>query len=111
MDLRLDLIVYLRTTPEVAYSRMRTRGREAEKAAQLSYLSALHEAYEDWLVHEKMGSPPAPVLIIDADQDLDTLRKTYTQHINRIRNIPPEVRQPLGDITEGGNEQSGRSNL
>lgn len=46
MDLNLDLIVYLRTSPEVAFNRMRARNRKEESGAPLSYLQCLHEAYE-----------------------------------------------------------------
>ena len=43
MELDLDMIVYLRTTPEVAYQRMRARGRWEEGQAPFSYLQALHK--------------------------------------------------------------------
>ena len=55
MDLKLDLIVYLRTSPEVAYQRMRSRNRAEESGAPFSYLQHLHEAYEDWLIRQKFG--------------------------------------------------------
>ena len=43
MGLDLDLIVYLRTTPDVAFDRMRSRGRKEESGAQLDYIKALHK--------------------------------------------------------------------
>ena len=43
MGLDLDMIVYLRTTPEVAYQRMKARGRWEEEGAPFSYLKALHQ--------------------------------------------------------------------
>ena len=43
MGLDLDLIVYLRTTPEVAFDRMRSRRRKEESGAQLDYIKALHK--------------------------------------------------------------------
>ncbi len=52
MVLDLDLIVYLRTSPEVAYSRMMDRGRKEEAGAPLGYLQLLHDAYEDWLINQ-----------------------------------------------------------
>ena len=52
MVLDLDLIVYLRTDPDVAYDRMRSRGRTEEAGAPLKYLQLLHEAYEDWLINQ-----------------------------------------------------------
>ena len=43
MGLDLDLIVYLRTTPDVAFDRMRSRGRKEESGAPLDYIKALHK--------------------------------------------------------------------
>ena len=43
MGLDLDLIVYLRTTPDVAFERMRSRGRKEESGAPLDYIKALHK--------------------------------------------------------------------
>ena len=39
----------------------------------------LHDSYEDWLVGGRFGRPPAPVLILDADQGIDTMLHTYEQ--------------------------------
>jgi len=77
MDLRLDLIVYLRTTPNVAFERMQRRDRKEEAGAPSSYFQHLHEAYEDWLMEGKFGDLGAPVLVVDADQDLKTLKSAY----------------------------------
>lgn len=52
MGLELDLIIYLRTSPEVAYERMMDRGRKEEAGAPLEYLRLLHDAYEDWLINQ-----------------------------------------------------------
>ena len=45
MGLDLDLIVYLRTTPDVAFDRMRSRGGKEESGAPLDYIKALHKVY------------------------------------------------------------------
>lgn len=44
---KIDICIYLKTTPYVSYNRMRKRGREAEMSTPLSYLadlSAFHDA-------------------------------------------------------------------
>ena len=43
-------------------------------------MQSLHQSYEDWLIHEKQGKPPAPVLVLDADQGIDNMITTYEQY-------------------------------
>ena len=63
-DLRLfSLLVYLRTTPEVVYERMKVRGRSEEDSVSLDYLKQLHDLHEDWLIHGRKHRP-APVIFL-----------------------------------------------
>ena len=43
-------------------------------------IQSLHQSYEDWLIHEKQGKLPAPVLVLDADQGIDNMITTYEQY-------------------------------
>lgn len=54
------LTVYLRTTPEVVYERMKVRGRNEESTVSLSYLQQLHDLHENWLI-KGAKHRPAPV--------------------------------------------------
>lgn len=54
------LLVYLRTTPEIVYERMKTRARSEEKCIPFEYLKQLHELHENWLIHGH-HERPAPV--------------------------------------------------
>ncbi|CAG9763361.1 unnamed protein product [Ceutorhynchus assimilis] len=73
----VDLVVYLRTTPEVVYDRMMERNRQEEKAVSLDYLKALHQIHEDWLYHKTLFKVPAPVIVLDADLDKSLIREEY----------------------------------
>jgi deoxynucleoside kinase len=64
IHLQTDLIVYLRTSPEVVYQRMKNRGRSEEDHVSLNYLTQLHSLHEDWLTHKKKHQP-APVSVIN----------------------------------------------
>ncbi|KAK4311927.1 hypothetical protein Pmani_016615 [Petrolisthes manimaculis] len=77
LDIGVDLIVYLRSTPEVVHARMLKRGRSEEANLPLDYMKLVHEYYERWLVHHQPHKPPAPVLVLDANQDLDTMKLEY----------------------------------
>ena len=111
MSLDLDLIVYLRTEPEVSYARMRARDRKEESGAPLSYLQHLHQAYEEWLIKQKFGDLGCrknkgkrnyrnfkrvflsflgtPILVLDADMCLDTMREIYQDIREVIRGHAP----------------------
>lgn len=41
--------VYLRTDPEVAYQRIKTRNRSEEKHVPFEYIKHLHELHDKWL--------------------------------------------------------------
>lgn len=60
IHIQADLIVYLRTTPEVVYERMKKRGRSEESTVPLEYLHQLHELHENWLINGHQYRP-APV--------------------------------------------------
>jgi deoxyadenosine/deoxycytidine kinase len=66
---KIDLIVYLRCTPETAYKRLKIRDRDSENSVSLELITKLHNLHEDWL-NKELNNVPAPVLIINADQNL-----------------------------------------
>ncbi|KAK7496740.1 hypothetical protein BaRGS_00011949 [Batillaria attramentaria] len=83
-DTGLDLIVYLRASPEVCQERIKIRNRSEESCVSLDYLQDLHRLHEDWLINKKCGSLPAPVLVIDANVDLPELTK-------KIEELTPNI--------------------
>ena len=90
MSLELDLIVYLRTKPEVAYERMVQRGRLEEtgnSGPPLSYLQILHKAHEDWLMKQKFGTLNPKIIVLDANQDLSHMRSHYEEYQDQIRGL------------------------
>jgi len=89
MDINLDLIVYLRTSPETAYERLKIRGRKEESGVPMEFINHLHQCYEDWLLTDKFGPLPAPVLVLDANQGMDQMLKIYEKYTNEIRGLKP----------------------
>ena len=51
-DTDVDLIIYLRTSPEVAESRVMKRNRYEEEAIPFSYYQKMHQLHDDWLIHQ-----------------------------------------------------------
>ncbi|XP_052233765.1 thymidine kinase 2, mitochondrial-like [Dreissena polymorpha] len=84
MNVKVDLIVYLRTQPEVLQKRILERCRPEEQTIPLQYLKDLHKLHEDWLVHQSIFKPPAPVLVLDANQSLMDMQKQYEEEKSTI---------------------------
>ncbi|EFA11257.1 deoxynucleoside kinase [Tribolium castaneum] len=77
-DLSVDLIVYLKTTPETAYQRMLARNRPEEQYVPLEYFQDIHNLHEEWLLQKRFECP-APVLIIDANLDKSGIMEEYSK--------------------------------
>lgn len=77
-DVKPDLIVYLRTTPETVCGRVEARGRSEEAVVNLKYLKQLHELHEDWLIRGRKPQP-APVLVLNADFNMDNICAEYVR--------------------------------
>lgn len=76
LNINVDLIIYLRTTPEKALERVNIRNRSEENSIPLEYLKDLHDLHEDWLMKKKYPLC-APVVVIDADQDMLEMQAEY----------------------------------
>lgn len=76
VHIQADLIVYLRSSPEVVFERMRKRARSEESQVPLEYLQQLHDLHENWLIHGSFRRP-APVLVLDANLDLNDIGQEY----------------------------------
>jgi len=79
----VDLIVYLRADPETCYERLKRRSREEESTVPISFLKSLHKLHDDWLIDHKYPCP-APVIVLDANYDLDKMKETYDMRREEI---------------------------
>ncbi|KAL5491979.1 hypothetical protein EMCRGX_G017360 [Ephydatia muelleri] len=82
----VDLIVYLRTSPDVCFERLQQRGRKEEQPVTRAYLQSLHDRYEEWLSNEKHHSwhGNVPVLVIDGNEDASINSGIHTEHCSNI---------------------------
>ena len=72
----MDMIIYLRCSPEKVMDRIRVRSRAEERNISFEYIRSLHDLHEDWLIERKFPVP-APVLIIDTNCKQVSLEKLY----------------------------------
>ena len=80
---QIDLIIYLKSDPDVVYDRIKRRGRPEETGITLEYLRSLHDLHEDWLVQKKFPLP-AQVLTIDANTPLEQIVSVYVEKTGGI---------------------------
>jgi thymidine kinase/deoxynucleoside kinase len=85
----LDLIVYLRTSPEVCLERTLKRARKEEKPVTLEYLQSLHDRHEEWLGDRENSSSIAtvPVLTIDANRDCTKEKGLFEKFTKEMLNF------------------------
>lgn len=85
---RTDLIVYLRTTPEVAYERIQNRNRIEEKTVPFEYISRLHNLYEDWLFDKVTVQNNIPIFVLNGNLPLQTIGIEYDRLERFIETSP-----------------------
>jgi len=76
IDLSADLIVYLKTDPEVALRRVKERSRGEEHLINEDYIKDLHQLHEEWLIHQAHPLP-APVMVVDANKDIKDMTELF----------------------------------
>jgi deoxynucleoside kinase len=74
--IRCDAIVYLKTTPEVAFNRVQERAREEESKLDLQYLQQLHDRHEELLnnLHYPLD---IPIITIDANKNFNEIQEEF----------------------------------
>lgn len=76
-----DAIIYLRTTPDVAFVRMQSRGRAAEAELKLQYITDVHNKYDEFMAAVSILYPGVVVTVIDANQSVDTVERAVKECI------------------------------
>jgi deoxynucleoside kinase len=74
-----DIIVYIRTSTEVSYDRMKKRGRPCENCVDISYLETLHDQYEAFMSKLKNEYPSIEIIYIDGDMEKDEVNIAISQ--------------------------------
>ena len=87
-------IIYLRCDPKIAYERMKTRGRNAEKEIPLEYFKSLHEYHDNWLINIKdKDISKYNILILNCNEDFEHNEKKFNDMFDKtmkfIQNIEP----------------------
>lgn len=77
-----DVIVYIKTTPKIAYERIKKRNRGEENLVDISYVELLHRLYEDWI--HSMEVKETTILTIDGDLNEEEIQQEYHMVLNML---------------------------
>jgi len=88
-----DIVIYLRTEPEVSYGRLQQRARAEESTVTLQYLMQLHQKYEKMFEKEAVvwQNKHIPVITICADRE-------FEKNVVRKEQIVDEIIKACGLI-------------
>uniref|UniRef100_A0A8C0GR54 Thymidine kinase 2 n=1 Tax=Chelonoidis abingdonii TaxID=106734 RepID=A0A8C0GR54_CHEAB len=76
-DVSVDLIVYLQTSPETCYERLKNRCREEEKVIAMVRKSSI-------IVKQRLKIPFRVSCVIQADNDMQKMIEKYEENRDRI---------------------------
>ncbi len=96
----VDVVIYMRTTPEVAFQRMRHRARPSEANVPLEYIRQLHDAYEH-MAYRVLPERYPDIRVLTVDADAEPAFGLCEDMIKRIlhREDPP-IGQNAADATQ-----------
>lgn len=75
-----DVIIYLRTDPEISYDRLVKRNRDCEKNVELKYIKSIHQKYENMIKNQKN------VYVINANNNLEKVYSDVKEIIVKLNN-------------------------
>ena len=77
-----NIIIYLRSDPNICYERINNRKRDGEEGISIEYLKRLHSKYESLYVENNLYK----IIYIDANQSIDNVyNEIMSKVINKIR--------------------------
>lgn len=77
LPIKLDLIIYLKLSPEIALERIRQRNRYEERHIHLPYIQTLQKMYDRWLLQ----NTDHKVIVVDAAQTMDQILAEINEKI------------------------------
>jgi len=86
IPLKVDLIVYLRTSPHIAMARTQGRRRKEEEDLKLEFFDRIHHVHDNWLLRNKFIEP-AKVVIINADKYAKELEPEIMKIMRTIKTV------------------------
>ena len=78
-NVKPDIYVYLRCSPDVSFSRMKSRARKEEDIVPKDYITLVADKHDDWLLNEHESA----VVTLDVNNDFEK-NKQFRDNIVEI---------------------------
>ncbi len=101
-----DGFIYLQTTPDTCFERMKKRNRSEEATVSHDYLTAIHQKHEQWLIGKDGVADylkDIPVLVLPCDIDFENNQLEQEKHMQAICshfNITPNTSNSVSQTDE-----------
>ena len=79
-----DVIIYLKTSPEICYERMQKRNRQCEETVSLEYLKKLEKKHLDMFKYLAIHKPHIKIFEVNGNDDEQTV---YNKVLNILRKL------------------------
>lgn len=84
VDIPVDLVVYMRTSPEIVMQRIKERNRQEEKNITYDFIKDLHEIHDTWLCDTKTDTKKLPLVILDGNVDKNNMEQEFRKYDSYI---------------------------
>jgi thymidylate kinase len=85
-----DVIIYIKTDPNIALERMNKRGRNCESNVSIEYIKAIHDKHETLLKNNKLNiinGERCKVFVIDGNRDHESVYNDIFECYKVIKNM------------------------
>lgn len=79
-----DVIIYIKTDPEICYQRMQTRNRECENKVTLQYLEDVNNKYNDMLNYLSINKPNIKIYTINGNEEPDIIYNNVLELLKKL---------------------------
>jgi deoxyadenosine/deoxycytidine kinase len=84
MSWKPDVLIYVKTPPQVCFDRMFSRARECEGGVPITYLESIHNQYEEML-HTFKNDKDIKIYEVDGCQDRDEVYMQVLKIVNELK--------------------------
>lgn len=88
IQIEINLTIYIRTTANISFDRIKSRNRPEESSIQLSYLNLLEGLHDNWLI-ENQHQYSVPVIILNGNRSPLDIQKELDQKLKEFISSKP----------------------